>query len=271
MTLASRISLLATRIAEEFNAVRGEIAALGGADPFRIEERQWAHNAVPNSNAPSGYGIVVTLLGTATAAGNLAMTPVQQKYVTVKYRITTPAANAIASIRQSVAGIGPIDNDGSGGFKAEMIAGPDTGTSIATSRFFMGVRGSAAAPTDVNPSSLASIVGFGYDSADTNIQIMHNDASGTATKIDTGWARPTVNSASLYKLELSSDPSEGTVKWRATRFNTGAPDVITGTITTDLPTSSVFLAMLIYHSTGTSSTNAIGLAYAGSSGIYQLA
>lgn len=271
MTLASRVSLLATRVAEEFNAVRAEIAALGGADPFRMDSKHWAYNPIPNMSAPSGYGTAVSLLGTATAGGALAMSPVLQKYVHTRYRITSPAANAIASIRHAVVGIGPVDTDGSGGFKIEMTAGPDTGTTIATSRFFMGVRGSAAPPTDVNPSSLLSIIGFGYDSADANIQIMHNDGSGTATKVDTGWARPTVDTASLYKLELSSNPSEGTVRWRATRFAFGAPDIITGVITTDLPTSSVFLAMLIYHSTGTSSNNVIGLSYAGSSGIYQLA
>ena len=74
---------------------------------------------------------------------------------------------------------------GSSGFKVTMRGGPDTGTSTATDRFFMGLK-PAANPTDVNPSTLANIVGMGWDSADTNVQIMTNDASGTATKIDLG-------------------------------------------------------------------------------------
>lgn len=44
----------------------------------------------------------------------------------------------------------------------------------------MGARGfdaAVTAPTDVQPSTILNIIGMGWDAADANIQIMHNDGS----------------------------------------------------------------------------------------------
>ena len=64
--------------------------------------------------------------------------------------------------------------------------GPAIGVSN-TSKRFCWLRNSPSAPTDVSPTTLVECFGMGWDDAnDTNIQIFHNDASGTATQIDLG-------------------------------------------------------------------------------------
>jgi hypothetical protein len=125
------------------------------------------------------------------------------------------------------------------------------------------MRNSTAAPTDVNPSALGHICGMGYDSGDTNIQFMHNDASGTATKIDLGasFPKPNVDLTSVYELALFSPPGTTQVlHYEVTNLVSGA--VATGTITTDLPTTSTLLTPYGYMSVGGTSS-VIGLATMG--------
>jgi hypothetical protein len=50
------------------------------------------------------------------------------------------------------------------------------------------------------PSAFIDIIGVGTDTGDTNLQFMHNDGSGSATKIDTGAA---LTNNILYELHIS--------------------------------------------------------------------
>ena len=93
-------------------------------------------------------------------------------------------------------------------------------------------------------STLTNLIGLGNDGADTNLQIMHNDSGGTATKIDLGVNFPanrTAGSASttVYSLTLYNAPASNTVKYMVVNNETGA--VAMGTITTNLPDSTLGL------------------------------
>ena len=138
--------------------------------------------------------------------------------------------------------------------------GPATGL-VATHRAFVGMRGSVAAPTDVDPSTLTNICGMGYDSADANIQFMYNDASGTATKIDLGasFPKPSAARTAVYEIALFAPPgTTQSLTYEITDLTTGA--VATGTVTTGIPAASQFLAPYAYMSVGgTSSVVAIAL------------
>jgi len=88
-------------------------------------------------------------------------------------------------------------------------------------RCFVGMHSSAAAISGtVNPSTLFNLVGIGFDSTDLNWQIMYNDGSGVATKIDTllayllhpvielrVYCAPNSNSISVYLLSLNLNVS----------------------------------------------------------------
>lgn len=93
-------------------------------------------------------------------------------------------------------------------------------------------------------STLTNLIGLGNDGADTNLQIIHNDSGGTATKIDLGVNFPanrTAGSASttVYSLTLYNAPASSNVKYMVVNNETGA--VAMGTITTNLPDSTLGL------------------------------
>lgn len=121
----------------------------------------------------------------------------------------------------------------------------DTGYSSTAQQFY----GMAGVTADLNyggvsltkVSTLTNLIGVGNDDDDTNLQIIHNDSSGVATKVDLGVDFPAnrpsgsvstdVYSVTLYNAETSSN-----VKYMVINKTTGA--VATGTITTDLPATT---------------------------------
>jgi hypothetical protein len=141
-----------------------------------------------------------------------------------------------------------------GGFTAIFVWGPSIGVSNATKRAFAGMRPSTA-PTDVNPSTLTNIVGMGWDSGDTNVQFIHNDGSGTATKIDLGatFPVPAVDLTTIYRLTLFSPPgTTQSVGYEVENLDTG--EKATGVVTTNLPTTSIALAQTVQASVGGTSS-----------------
>lgn len=124
-------------------------------------------------------------------------------------------------------------------------------------RFFVGFTSSTTAPTDVNPSTLTDMFGFGMDNGDTTIQFMHNDGSGAATKVSTGLARPTADKSTFYKAELSAVAGAGSVSYKITDLGTGTS--FEGTVNTDLPAGNVSLSPRGWMSAGGVSS-AVGIA-----------
>jgi hypothetical protein len=87
-------------------------------------------------------------------------------------------------------------------------------------------------------SSLLNIIGVGSDALDTNLQVFHNDGSGTATKVDLGVNFPANRTAgaaltTVYSIELYNDSASTNVKYCVKNKETGS--VAMGTITTNLP------------------------------------
>jgi hypothetical protein len=94
------------------------------------------------------------------------------------------------------------------------------------------------------PSALTNIIAFANDSGDANLQIMHNDASGTATKTDLGASFPSNRTAgaaitTIYSCYLYNAPASSNVIYRIVNKETGA--VAQGTLSTNLPASTVGL------------------------------
>lgn len=95
---------------------------------------------------------------------------------------------------------------------------------------------------NTEPSTAVACVLLAYDSTDTNMQIMHNDNTGTCTKIDLGVNFPArTNATDLYRLELYCATNGVEINYRVTRLNTG--DQTSGTLTTNIPTSSIALTL----------------------------
>jgi len=237
MTLVDQISAAFTRVA---NVVH-----------FSRMEMTQAAMPAPNSGTISVLGCVYGGTGTATAAAP-STTSLYTAIRRADLLVTTAATTAVAGFRTTGASLFR-GTAGIGGFEAKLIGGPATGVATATGRFFLGFRNATGAPTDVNPSTLVNMIGIGWDSADTEVQLMSNDASGTATKVAlTGWARPTTDRSVLYSLELWCNGGDAGLSYRVTNVISGV--VVSGTVSSDIPAANLALLPLIYSSVGGTSS-----------------
>ncbi len=214
-----------------------------------------------NGTGINQLGYSQSISGTATAA-NVSTTNRHTFMRRLEYAAVA-AVNAVVGFRNAALqwSIGAPSAD-NGGFLMVTRWGPATGL-VATHRAFVGMRGSVAAPTDVDPSTLTNICGMGYDSADTNIQFMYNDASGTATKINLGasFPKPSATRTAAYEIALFAPPgTTQSLTYEVTDLETGA--VATGTVTTDIPAATQLLAPYAYMSVGGTSS-AVAIAHMG--------
>jgi hypothetical protein len=228
--------------------------------PEEGEASYWrgAFAAFPGATTLQGRGITLTATGTATAY-TVANTSRIAAIPAVEALVTTAGTTAVAGFRINALPFRLGQIDGAGFLYVRTLVRNATGGSTATTRGFFGLRGSSAAPTDANPSSLANIVGLGWDSGDSNLSIIHNDASGTASKVSLGsdFPRPTVDRSQAWDFTILSD-GEGNVYWAVRSLANGA--AASGTITTDIPAGNTLLTFLAYISVGgTNSVIGVGV------------
>lgn len=206
----------------------------------------------PGNNASTQtLGIILSTTGTATGVANAATSRYTRMDIT-EYLVTVAATTAVAGARSASTQLTVGGSTaGDGGFLMSFVWAPATGLTNASHRAFAGLRGSVAAPTDVNPSTLTDIIGMGWDAADTQVQFMYNDATGTASKVALGasFPKPSADRSKVYEIVLYAPPgSTQSVSYEITDLTTGA--VATGTVTTDIPAVGTFLGVQGYTSVG---------------------
>jgi hypothetical protein len=250
---------------DTINFAADDLKSTRSGNLLTISQRKYGRTAlaipVPNGSTPTSIGCALSIAGTATAYSPVITNRASQQQK-VLYRVTTAATNAVAGLRTNLRTLWRGNGAGLGGFRARLRWGNDTGGAVATHRGFCGLIDSVTTATDIEPSSQVSCVGMGWDAADANVQIMHNDAAGTCTKIDLGigFPVPVTDGSAMYELELECEPNANDIRWKA--VNLAAGSTATGTITTDLPPSSVMLAVRGYISAGGTSS-IIGFALGG--------
>lgn len=140
----------------------------------------------------------------------------------------------------------------SGGFHVRLIFGVVTQDNNGRAFFGMCPVNTNPIIAAANPSAATNIFGFGKDQADTNLQFMHNDGSGTATKVDTG-----ITVASLVNqvllLDLFVPVGGASVKAFLRNAFTGAL-LASGSVTTDLPAQGQDIQWCVSLNSGSSST-----------------
>lgn len=203
--------------------------------------------------APSGttafslFGVVApTAVGTVS---HPAITATSNLKEGVRRAIVTSAATANSASELRVAAFSCYrgDQPGFGGFHVRTRWGMNT--AVALQRTAVGLWASTGATaTTQNPSALTNCILLGNDSADTNMQIMHNDGAGTCTKIDLGASFPANSTTAMYDFDIFAAPNSDRIGWRVTNLVTGA--VASGTITTDMPSSTTLLAWHAYANNG---------------------
>jgi hypothetical protein len=244
-------------------AIRGPSGVESALQPFFGRNKIGLFMPVGNGGTDSQVGLVISATGTAQTT-NVATTNFVTYMRRREWAVTTAATTAVAGLRGAALqwGLGGTAAD-RGGFFFIHRWGVGRGGTVATTRAFAGMLGSAAAPTDVQPSTLLNMVGMGWDAADTNIQFMRNDASGAATKIDLGasFPVPAVADATMYEICMFAPPgTTQSLSYMVTDLVSGA--TATGTVTTDIPATSALLTPYSYVSVGGTSS-VIGIVSAG--------
>lgn len=202
--------------------------------------------AIASFNTISTIGIQFTTTGAATGTTISSSSPYRARPHKYEYVVSTASTSAVAGYRGQ--GDEVRQNDG---FVYSVTWGPAIGVSNTSKRAFAGLRNSPSAPTDVSPTTLVECFGMGWDDAnDTNIQIFHNDASGTATQIDlgSGFPIPTADRTDFYTLYVYVP--KGGAGWYYKVVDESDGTTATGLVTTDLVASSSFVRPFNYTSVG---------------------
>lgn len=144
---------------------------------------------------------------------------------------------------------------GLGGFRVELEIG--VATTQTTLRAVCGLAYNAGANISVaaDPSAATDCVFLGCDAADTNMQIMHNNNAGTCTKIDLGSSFPKTANV-YYRLTLTADANASTIDYTVERLDSAASS--SGTISTDLPSSTNFMSAQVRFGNGSTASAAAG-------------
>lgn len=193
------------------------------------------------TSAPTALGCSVTTATTITyqyapaSGARWARTP-------RKRHTTTTTAGQQTGMRTNYAlGLHASSTAGQGGYYVSFYAGHETNTTGY--QLFAGLCSSTAALAG-DPSSLINCVGIGYDAGDNqtaNWFLIHNDASGAATKIDLG-ANAVRTSTQGFFVELFNAPGSLYVNYRVTAVNSLIV-VAEGVLTTDVPITNQGLAL----------------------------
>lgn len=193
---------------------------------------------IAGATAPSLWSMASqTVVGTATAR-----TPAAGSLLAATRRIsfvTNTVTASLAGHRNGTLQWWRGNLAGAGGFHYMHSFGISDAATISSKRLFVGLIGSTSAPSNVEPNSLTSLVGVCKLSSSSNLAIITNDASGTATTVDLGSNFPGTGTTLMYTLTLFAPPNGNFIGWRIDRLD--AAFVASGTITTDLPPSTTFL------------------------------
>jgi hypothetical protein len=211
-----------------------------------ILQESLSGNAVFIVSASSGSNAPTVLGGTITTANTMSLAQVANStnlWFTVlkkRFQTNTTAGNA-SGMRTSYTQWVRSATAGAGGwfFRAQF----GTSTNEASSHKFIGLCQQITALNN-EPSLLVHMIGMGHDSTDANTGnwfLMHNDGSGTATKIDLG-ANAARNATDGYDLIMFCPPGPGSrIFVLIVNIRTGVV-VYDSSVSTDLPAQGTALA-----------------------------
>lgn len=224
-------------------AQRGKSGVDYSFQPFIGRNAIFSYKSNGNSTTSTVFGnIAPTGNGTPTAR-NVANTSFFTWIRRIGY-VSASTANRSCGLRhpQLQYGLGNAAN--LGGFHFVARFGISDNTLATGARLFVGMVGGAGIIGNSEPSALTNIIGVGMNAADTTLQIMHNDATGAATKIDLGASFPESTNTDFYELALYCSPSDTTVMYEVCNLTTGAQ--VSGEIIANLPLNTQLLTWQLW-------------------------
>lgn len=201
----------------------------------------WQANG--NATSTTVIGQAVSTTGTATSR-SVATTNFFTWFRRLGY-VSANTAGSSAGIRTSALQYGRGNLANTGGFHFIARFGISDASAVAGARTFVGLTSSTGVLTNAEPSSFLNIIGIGNDSSDANMQLFHNDGSGTATKINLGSSFPAnTRNSDMYELVLFCPPNGSTIGYKVTNMTTGIE--AEGTINTNIPLNTQLLAWQLW-------------------------
>jgi len=204
---------------------------------------------IPGANTITSLGAVNTNLGTPSAKTLAATNYLTEQPAHIFTSLTT--ASAAAGVHM---GTSPrcIFSTAAGRGGGEFVCRFGASQIPTGPRLWCGFETAINAST-ADPSSYTNILMFAKDAADTNIQFMVNDGSGTATKTDTGIP---LAANGWYEASIWFDPGGAKAYGLLVRLDTG--DIWFGSATSNLPANGSLLIPALYGSlNGTNTGTAI--------------
>jgi hypothetical protein len=212
-------------------------------DPLYLKPTEIFRGVTFNNNSTTSQldGGVLLSTSASTLAQSVASTNLATKQIRLRYYASVVSGGRYTGIR-GTALLWYLH----GGFRFVCDFNiSDTSYSAGCQQFY----GMAGQTTDLNyggssnilVSTLINIIGVGNEVGDANLQVFHNDATGTASKIDLGVDFPANRTAgaistTVYSIVLYNEPMSTSVTYRVINKETGA--VATGILTTNLPLTS---------------------------------
>lgn len=185
-----------------------------------------------------GFGSAFTNVATSYANP----TPATTNLLTSTRRATftsATTAGAVVSHRQSVQQVTRGNAAGIGGFFYTIRFGMST--LAAGNRAFVGLSDSIAAPTNVDPTTSATIgkIGVAINANTGNWKFVNNTAAAVPTVTDLG-VDLVVSNTAIYELAMFSAPNGSSIGYRLKNLATGLST--SGSVSTNLPANTTFLA-----------------------------
>jgi hypothetical protein len=211
-----------------------------------------------DSTTVDTYGGIATLNNASSSAIVPNTTLFGNRFTRVRYYASIVSTGRVTSIRS-------VDLQWflSGGFRFQSTYRVADTTFSSNCQTFHGLIGSIAEiPIGgaglIQASTLTNCIFVGNEGADTNLQVFHNDATGTCTKIDLGVNFPANRTAgsemtTMYSIEIYNQVGTTDVKYRVINLESGAK--AQGIITTNLPAITQGLAIQSARVMGTPTTN----------------
>jgi hypothetical protein len=198
-----------------------------------------------NSTTIDTYGGVVTSTSASNLAQSVGTASFVSRHIRLRYYASIVSTGRYTGVRGSSQQFWSV----TGGFRYVCDFNiSDTAYSSSTQQFY----GLGAYNTDLNyggsstllVSSLTNNIGIGNDSGDANLQVIYNDGSGSASKLDLGPNFPAnrtsgLSQTTIYSVQLYNYPGSSSVLYEVTNQETGS--VVNGTLTTNLPSSNLLL------------------------------
>jgi hypothetical protein len=214
--------------------------------------RSWTMNG--NAATVTAVGMTApTAIGTATTR-NVATTNVFTQVPRLGY-VSAAVAASLAGPRGAALQFFRGNAASLGGFRMRFSFGISDAVFSAAGRMFLGMTGSIAAPTNVEPSTLTNCFGIGHGAADTTLRIYSGNA-GAGTPVDLGVNFPAnTTNTHWYQVEFVALSNTATMTYEVRRA--GTTFVATGTITTP-PVNTQLLGIQMWR-TNNAAAVAVGL------------